>query len=277
MSPTDTSARLELTPLQRQALVERLRQVRERDRTTATAPVASPLVRLGGSRGSRTPFFCVHAIGGAVFSYVELAQSLGLEQPFYALQARGLDGRGEPFEDLEDMAAEYVRAIRTAQPEGPYRLGGWSFGGAVAFEMTRQLRAEGARVDLLALLDSWSPHLSGAAEVSEAEVRDIVERDLGPVARSIAPEQRERLLAVYRAHLRALHRYRPEPWLDESVFVTLFRAKPAPGLPDTPANGWDGLILGDIEVCPTPGDHYSMLAKPQVSVLAERLAIRIGG
>lgn len=276
MSPTDTSARLELTPLQRQALVERLRQVRERDRTT-TASAASPLVRLGGARGSHTPFFCVHAIGGAVFSYVELAQSLGTEQPFYALQARGLDGRGEPFADLEEMAAEYVRAIRTVQPKGPYRLGGWSFGGAVAFEMARQLRAEGARVDFLALLDSWSPQLSDATEVTEAEVRDIVERDLGPTAHSIALEQRERLLAVYRAHLRALHRYRPEPWLDESVFVTLFRAEPAPGLPEAPANGWNGLILGDIEICPIPGDHYSMLAKPQVSVLAERLATRLGG
>jgi len=277
MSPTDTSAHLELTPLQRQALVERLRQVRERDRTVATAPAASPLVRLGGVRGSRTPFFCVHAIGGAVFSYVELAQSLGTEQPFYALQARGLDGRCEPFADLEEMAAEYVRAIRSVQPDGPYRLGGWSFGGAVAFEMARQLRAEGARVDLLALLDSWSPQLSDATEVTESEVRDIVERDLGPAARAIAPEQRERLLAVYRAHLRALHHYRPEPWLDESVFVTLFRAEPASGLPEVPANGWDGLILGDIEICPIPGDHYSMLAKPQVSVLAERLATRLGG
>jgi thioesterase domain-containing protein len=273
MSPTETSPRIELTPLQRQALVDRLRQVRER---TAPTPVASPLVRLGGAQGRRTPFFCVHAIGGAVFSYIELAQSLGPEQPFYALQARGLDGRGEPFEDLDEMAAEYVRAIRTVQPEGPYRLGGWSFGGAVAFEMARQLRAAGARVDLLALLDSWLPELSGG-EMTEAEVYDLVQRDLGAAAGFVSPEQHGRILSVYRAHLRALYRYRPEPWLDESVFVTLFRAAPAAGLPAAPANGWDELILGDIEVCRTPGDHYSMLARPQVSVLAERLAIRLGG
>jgi thioesterase domain-containing protein len=274
MSPTDTSTRLELTPLQRQALVDRLRQVRER--AAAPAMPASPLVRLGGTQGNRTPFFCVHAIGGAVFSYVELAQSLGLEQPFYALQARGLDGRGEPIADLEEMAAEYVRAIRAVQPDGPYRLGGWSFGGAVAFEMARQLRAEGARVDFLALLDSWSPELSDATEATEDEVREIVARDLGAVGGVIAPEQRERLLTVYRAHLRALHRYRPEPWLDDSVFVTLFRAEPAPGLPVAPANGWEQLILGEIEICQIPGDHYTMLAKPQVGVLAEHLATRLG-
>lgn len=268
MSPTETSPRIELTPQQRQVLVERLRQAR-------TAPAASPLVRLGGAQGQRTPFFCVHAIGGAVFSYIELAQSLGPEQPFYALQARGLDGRGEPFEDIEQMAAEYVRAIRTVQPEGPYRLGGWSFGGVVAFEMARQLREAGARVDLLALLDSWSPELSGAA-MTEEEVFDLVELDLGPAARFVTPEQHVRILGVYRAHLRALYLYRPEPWLDESVFVTLLRAEPAADLPDAPANGWDQLILGDIEVCRIPGDHYSMLAKPQVSVLAERLATRLG-
>ena len=102
-------------------------------------------------------------------------------------------------------------------------------------------------------------------------------RDLGPAARSIAPEQRERILGVYRAHLQALDRYRPEPWLDESVFVTLFQAELLAGLPRLTANGWDELILGDIEVCRVPGDHYSMLARPQVSVLAERLATRLGG
>ena len=274
MSATDTSPRLELTPLQRETFAQRLRQARER---SAATTVASPLVRLGGAQGSQPPFFCVHAIGGAVFSYVELAQSLGPDQPFYALQARGLDGRSEPFTDLEEMAAEYVRAIRTVQPEGPYRLAGWSFGGAVAFEMARQLRASGARVDLLALLDSWSPSISAATEMTEAEVRDLVMRDLGPAARGISRGQLERILGVYQAHLEALHRYRPEPWLDETVFVTLFQAELSTGLPQVPANGWDELFLGDIEVCRVPGDHYSMLARPLVGVLAERLATRLGG
>jgi thioesterase domain-containing protein len=276
MSATETTVRIELTPQQRELLVQRLREARDRERAAAT-PAASPLVRLAAGKPGQIPFFCVHAIGGAVFSYIELAQSLGPDQPFYALQARGLDGRSQPFDDLEEMAAEYVRAIRTVQPEGPYRLGGWSFGGAVAFEMARQLRAAGDRVELLALLDSWSPRLSAATEPTEVEVRTVVEHDLGAMARSIPPEQAERFRGIYRAHLRALHRYRPEPWLDESVFVTLFRAEPAPGLPNVPAHGWEDLILGEIEVCRTPGDHYSMLARPLVKILAERLAMRLGG
>lgn len=269
MSATETTPRIELTASQREILVQRLRQARER-------ASASPLVCLGGAKGSRSPFFCVHAIGGTVFSYVELAQSLGPDQPFYALQARGLDSRSEPFADLEEMAAEYVRAIRTVQPAGPYRLGGWSFGGAVAFEMARQLRAAGARVDLLALLDSWSPSLSAAVAPTEAEVRDVVARDLGAAARSIDPTQLERILGVYTAHLEALYRYRPEPWLDPSVFVTLFQAEQT-DLPAVPANGWDSLLLADIEVCRVPGDHYSMLSRPRVQALADRLATRLGG
>jgi thioesterase domain-containing protein len=275
MSTTETSARIELTAQQRELLAQRLRQVRGREKAVAT-PAPSPLVRLATGRPGRAPFFCVHAIGGAVFSYIELAQCLGPDQPFYALQARGLDPRSEPFEDIEEMAAEYVRAIRTVQPQGPYRLGGWSFGGTVAFEMARQLRAAGDRVELLALLDSWSPRLGHATEPTEEEVRAVVEQDLGATVHSITSGQLDCVLSVYRAHLRALFRYRPEPWLDDTVFVTLFRAAQLSGLPDIPANGWDELILGDIEVCPTPGDHFSMLARPQVTVLAERLALRLG-
>ncbi len=268
---TAPSTLSDLTPAQREILVARLRERRDR-----AAADAAPAVRLAGAGGSRTPFFCVHAIGGAVFSYVELAQALGPGQPFYGLQARGLDGRSAPSADISEMAAAYVRAVRTVQPEGPYRLGGWSFGGTVAYEMARQLRAAGARVEWLALLDSWSPRLCGASAPVDAEVETLLAHDLGPAAEALGPQQRERLVAVYRAHLEALHRYRPEPWLDESLFVTLFRAEPAAGLPEAPANGWEEILLGDIEVCPVPGDHYSLLAKPQVQVLAERLAIRLG-
>jgi thioesterase domain-containing protein len=274
MSVSQTSVRIELTTQQRAVLRQRLQEVRAR--AAAVTPAASPLVRLSAGKGGVRPFFCVHAIGGAVFSYVELAQSLGPELPFYGLQARGLDGRSEPLEDLEEMARQYVRAIRTVQPVGPYRLGGWSFGGAVALEMARQLRAEGAEVDLLALLDSWSPAVCAAVEPTEAEVRETVERDLGAAAGLIGGEQLERIKSVYRAHLQALFAYRPEPWLDESVFTTLFRAQLLPGVPDIHANGWGDLILGDLEICQVPGDHYSMLARPQVEVLAERLAARLG-
>ena len=105
-------------------------------------------------RGSKRPFFCVHPAGGTVFCYLELAAALGPDQPFYGLQARGLDGEQAPHETLQEMAASYIELMRQVQPTGPYLLGGWSLGGNLAFEMARQLEVQGERVELLALFDA---------------------------------------------------------------------------------------------------------------------------
>jgi amino acid adenylation domain-containing protein len=104
--------------------------------------------------GSKVPFFCVHEFFGDVFCYMNLARHLGQDQPFYALEPRGLDGVEEPFETVEAMAAHYIDTVRTVQPRGPYALGGLCFGGVIAFEMAQQLRAKGESVCLVALLDS---------------------------------------------------------------------------------------------------------------------------
>ena len=105
-------------------------------------------------RGAKLPFFCVHELFGDVFCYANLATHLGDDQPFYALEAPGLDGREEPFTSIMAMATHYIEAIRTVQPQGPYALGGLCFGGVVAFEMAQQLRLKGEAVSLVALLDS---------------------------------------------------------------------------------------------------------------------------
>ncbi len=116
----------------------------------------SPLVAIK-PRGKNPPFFCVHPIFGVVFPYVELAFVLGDNQPFYGLQPKGIDGESSPLTRIEDMAADYIAALRTVQPKGPYFLGGWSFGGLVAFEMAQQLLAAGDEVALLAVLDTLAP------------------------------------------------------------------------------------------------------------------------
>ncbi|HEY9671674.1 MAG TPA: amino acid adenylation domain-containing protein [Waterburya sp.] len=116
----------------------------------------SPLVAIQPA-GSKPPFFCVHPILGVVFPYYELAYSLGFDQPFYGLQTLGLDGQQPPLTRIEDMAAHYIEALRSVQPSGPYFLGGWSFGGLVAFEMAQQLHSSGHQVALLAILDTLAP------------------------------------------------------------------------------------------------------------------------
>jgi amino acid adenylation domain-containing protein len=104
--------------------------------------------------GANPPFFCIHGAGGNVLLYRDLARHLGPDQPFYGLQAQGLDGRRPFLTRIEDMAAHYIREIRLCEPYGPYYLGGYCLGGTIAFEMARQLEAVGEEVALLALFDT---------------------------------------------------------------------------------------------------------------------------
>lgn len=116
----------------------------------------SPLVPIQ-SQGSKPPFFCLPGAGGNVIYFYDLARHLGTEQPFYGLQALGLDGESEPFTCIEDMAAHYIKAIQAVQPQGPYFLAGHSSGGLVAFEMATQLQKQGHEIGLVAIFDMEAP------------------------------------------------------------------------------------------------------------------------
>src|SRR5207237_121289 len=104
--------------------------------------------------GTRPSFFCIHAVGGNVLEYYDLARHLGNDQPFYGLQSVGLSDGNGPHARIEDMAAHYVKEIRELQPIGPYFIGGRSLGGIIAYDAARQLKEQGQEVALLALLDS---------------------------------------------------------------------------------------------------------------------------
>ena len=106
-------------------------------------------------RGSKPPLFLVHGVGGGMFwGYSNLAHHLGEDQPVYAFKSRGMDGLDE-FESIEEIAGQYVSDLRRFQPQGPYFLGGYCFGGNVAFEMARQLKAQNQDVALLFLMNCW--------------------------------------------------------------------------------------------------------------------------
>ncbi|MGH9908864.1 MAG: alpha/beta fold hydrolase, partial [Pyrinomonadaceae bacterium] len=116
----------------------------------------SPLVAIQ-PKGSSRPFFSMPGVGGSVVYFHALARRLGLDQPFYGLQARGLDGESTPFTRVEDIAACNIDALQVIQPQGPYLLGGHSFGASVAFEMAQQLRKRGQEVARLFILDTTAP------------------------------------------------------------------------------------------------------------------------
>jgi thioesterase domain-containing protein len=100
----------------------------------------------------RRPLFCVHSVGGEVVAYHEMARLLGPEQPVWGLQSPD-----PPLEEVVEMAEQYIAALRSVQPRGPYRVAGWSMGGAVAYEIARQLETQGERTEVLAIIDASSP------------------------------------------------------------------------------------------------------------------------
>jgi amino acid adenylation domain-containing protein len=121
----------------------------------APAPAPDPLVPLQPD-GPRPPLFLVHPVGGAVTHYLTLATMLGDDQPVHAIEDPELHGVA-PATSLAERAGRYVELIRRVQPHGPYHLGGWSLGGAVAVEMAGQLMDAGEVVAVVLALDSDLP------------------------------------------------------------------------------------------------------------------------
>ncbi len=128
----------------------------ELDRERKRAPERfEPLLTLR-AHGSTPPLFCVHPGSGLGGGYAGLLRHLGTTRPLHALQALGLDAPSERLPaSVEEMAADYVRRIRTVRPSGPYHLLGWSFGGLVAHAMATRLQSQGEQVGVLAVLDAY--------------------------------------------------------------------------------------------------------------------------
>jgi amino acid adenylation domain-containing protein len=120
--------------------------------TRSRAPVVA--VQAGGNR---RPFFFLHGdwFGGG-FYCLNLSRHLGPNQPFYVLEPYNFGGMPIP-PTFEEMAKAHIESLRTVQPEGPYLLGGFCNGGLMAYEIARQLSAQGQTVDLLVMIDPASP------------------------------------------------------------------------------------------------------------------------
>jgi amino acid adenylation domain-containing protein len=110
--------------------------------------------------GSSPPLLLVHGAGGGMFwGYSNLARHLGEDQPVWAFKSRGLEGR-EELDTIEELAEAYLADLRDFQPRGPYRLGGYCFGGVVAYEMARRLHQQGETIEFLGLINSSAPNTS---------------------------------------------------------------------------------------------------------------------
>jgi amino acid adenylation domain-containing protein len=269
--------------------------------TRSGAPATeSALVRIQPG-GSRPPLFLIHPGGGGVLCYADLSRALGPDQPLYGLQAPGLDGERPPLDRIEDMASLYLEAIRAVRPQGPWHLGGWSFGGLVAYEMACQLAEQGKPAGLVAILDA-APRDSAAPQTDEAELllRGLDEtlvqsvpldpadlrgldtrrqvalvldrlRQAGRLPEDFDERRAVALVEVFKANLRAARAWLPRPYPGR---LTVLRAAESDRLGPTADGGWSALAA--TEVIPVPGDHRRMVTPPHVAELAAALRAAIG-
>ncbi len=163
-------------------------QHRTLSKSKRMAPKEKPsyLVELQSGRGKTRAFFFPGGGGSEpeFFVYAKLTRHVGADYSFYGLRARGADGMSEPHRGVEEMAADYIQAIRTVQPHGPYFLVGECFGGIAAHEVARQLQEKGERIALLALMDAQRPtkriylqyRMSRLFEVLDSYFRYFIQR-----------------------------------------------------------------------------------------------------
>lgn len=260
--------------------------------------------------GSKPPFYCIHGVGGNIVEYLHLARYLGPDQPFYGVQAQGLDGLRPIHNTVEEMAAHYISEIRALQPEGPYFLGGSSFGGMVAYEVSQQLHAQGQEVGLLALFDTNGPgygrllptttyfrkrfyeikqrfemHLSNLVLLEPENRPEYVREKAGKIRKRIRIRVRN-VKKAFRKKLgldplpRAIKRVQSSGRSAAEAYVAkpydgkvmLFRATlQRKGIYPDPSLGWDKFALGGLEILDVPGYHGAIVREPRVRILAQKL------
>ncbi|SEG70748.1 phthiocerol/phenolphthiocerol synthesis type-I polyketide synthase D [Thermomonospora echinospora] len=251
-------------------------------------------------RPGRLPIFIAHPAGGTTACYRQLAALLGDDQPVFGLE------RFDDAPSVEERAARYVEHLVRAQPEGPFRLAGWSFGGVLAYETARQLTAAGREVELVALFDAGIPHevedeadtlarrfaafadylnetyglgaelryeeLAGRSE--EDQFALVMERAAG-LAELLPPAVLHHQLTSHQ-DTRSLEAYRPQPYDGRVVLYrapeeTPWAVKDARYVPD-PTNRFGPYCAG-LEIVTIAGAHHlNLLDPPAVDVVAAHLA-----
>lgn len=251
-------------------------------------------------QGTRPILYCVHGVGGHVIPFMKLSEYLGADQPVYGLQVKSTDERQNGDYTIEVMAEEYLEELRSMQPGGPYYLAGFSFGGFVAYEMARQLSAQGQQVGLVGIFDTQAASAPGylkslssekkliyrmkkimnkvdyhSQNVSKLHLDEVVpyirkkrerlsmqEAIMGDVEPEQVPDH---LLEIIDANIAALRKYSPGEY-DGKVII--FKS-------DNHGRGvyygWEELARGGVEVHYVPGNHRGILQEPNVARLAELL------
>ncbi|MDH6130790.1 phthiocerol/phenolphthiocerol synthesis type-I polyketide synthase E [Kitasatospora sp. MAA4] len=281
----------------------------EQDGTQA-ANAFAPLLALRPD-GDQRPLFCVHPGGGMAWRYAGLLPRLGAGQPVYGFQSRGLDGVGQLAADAGEMVEDYLALLRSVQPQGPYRILGWSFGGIVAHAMATALQRQGEQIELLALLDA--PLIDPSAEQrvptqeeTERQVAALLLGDAGltlpddgeplDVARAlqllsraggaadgpatVTAQEVSAIARVMRNNLRLVPGFPREVFRGDVLFFSATgdpaAAHPAhqadPALAPAKADGWRRYVEGTVEDHAVPCGHYDMTRPEPIARIGSVLA-----
>jgi acetoacetyl-CoA synthetase len=257
-----------------------------------TLPRYSPFIAL--AKGQRhPPILIAHGLGGRA-AFAELARHIHTDHPIYGIQARGIDGREVPCKRIEDMADFYLGALKEFQPQGPYILIGYSFGGLVALEMAQRLSEGGSEIGLLVLIDTY-PHprymsarqrLRLGLQRSKNRISKMTSRPLNKSIPYFLDGLRRRLriaeahhntplsgsrlslaqttLQVKAKAYAALASYRPRPYAGKIKFV---KNEGDPFFPGDPVSVWADLAP-DFEIATVPGNHLDMVTRQYASLAA---------
>lgn len=265
---------------------------------------ASSIVEVQAGDGSKPPLFLIHAEGGHVLMYRDLAMGLGPEWTVYGIQSRGLDGTTQPSDSVEEMAGRYLADMRKIQPEGPYYLGGWCLGGTIGYEMAKLLQAEGEEVAWLGMIQArhtnywksrdqamslrrlgWRTADRIAYETDnlselrgQARVRYVSEKARRVVMRSWARVEVDGPRHSYvtelaasaacdRAHLAAYWAYDPQPY-DGKVTI-IYSSNQPHGIDPDPTLGWGPLLLGEVDLYEVPSHHGNIIHGERIGLVAE--------
>ncbi len=264
--------------------------------------------------GSKPPLFLMHSHGGNVIEYYALANQLDPDQPVYALQSRGLDGKIVKSLSLEEMASSYLEEIRSFQPEGPYYLGGFCLGGSIALAAAQQLTQAGQEVALVILIQTTHPDAirfkPGTSAIQRIWYRSTKRVDLemenlshlgwkyiGERARHVWNRARARAAMLLDSFaekevkdpsqlplnyileiLGAEHGRALHEFVPSpySGDVVLFRAsKQLVGQNVDEILGWKDVLTGHADVCEIPGHQQNMMLRRHVFRLGEEITSRL--
>ncbi|MBX7554902.1 amino acid adenylation domain-containing protein [Streptomyces sp. tea 10] len=248
------------------------------------------------AEGGLPPLFCVHPGLGVGWVYSGLVPALERDRPLYALQARGLTGHGALPAGPEEMAEDYLAQIRRVQPEGPYHLLGWSFGGLVAHLMATRLQAEGEEVALLALMDAYPTgrrraEFQGdeflrelASLTGQAPAEDGTGLDHAAVAELLSGGENA-LAGLEARHVAAIERVaannqavgdalRPGEFRGDVLYFLATEGRDA-GAPSV--ESWQAYVTGRLEIHEVSCTHDEMTRPEPISRIGHVVADRLRG